>query len=121
EALPLLTEWTDAEHAALADLGYEGEQATLTIPIKRAVDRPLTHEERTVNALHAATRALTEVAGSCAPAAWCPSPSGANGRRRRRRMSLPPSKRRCRRLPSELGTRDPTRCPHTGGWRLLVD
>ena len=24
EALPLLTEWTDAEHAVLADLGYEG-------------------------------------------------------------------------------------------------
>ncbi len=24
EALPLLAEWTDDEHAALADLGYEG-------------------------------------------------------------------------------------------------
>src|SRR3954449_5444959 len=60
EALPLLAEWTDEDHAALADLGYEGEQATLTIPIKRTADRPLTADQRTVNALHAATRALAE-------------------------------------------------------------
>ncbi len=40
EALPLLAEWTDEDHAALGDLGYEGEQATLTIPIKRTPDRP---------------------------------------------------------------------------------
>src|SRR4051794_35113426 len=60
EALPLLTEWTDEAHAALGDLGYEGAQATLTIPIKRTADRPLTDDQRTVNALHAATRALAE-------------------------------------------------------------
>jgi hypothetical protein len=60
EVLPTLAEWTDGEHAALGDLGYEGEQATLTIPIKRTADRPLTADERTVNALHAATRALAE-------------------------------------------------------------
>src|SRR3954449_12507530 len=60
EALPLLVEWTDDDHAALADLGYEGEQATLTLPIKRTADRPLTDDERCVNALHAATRALAE-------------------------------------------------------------
>jgi DDE superfamily endonuclease len=60
EALPLLTEWTDAEHAVLGDLGYEGEQATLTIPVKRVADRPLSDDERCVNALHAATRALAE-------------------------------------------------------------
>ena len=33
EALPLLAEWTDAEHVALADLGYEGEREALTTPI----------------------------------------------------------------------------------------
>src|SRR3954467_3286695 len=60
QALPLLAEWTDDGHAALGDLGYEGEQATLTIPIKRTPDRPLTADERCVNALHAATRALAE-------------------------------------------------------------
>jgi hypothetical protein len=59
EALPLLAEWTDEVHAALGDLGYEGEQAALTTPIKRA-GRPLTEDQRTVNLLHAATRALAE-------------------------------------------------------------
>src|SRR4051812_8969195 len=34
EALPLLAEWTDEAHAALAALGNEGERAALTIPIK---------------------------------------------------------------------------------------
>jgi DDE superfamily endonuclease len=34
QALPLLAEWTDDVHAALGDLGYAGEQDTLTIPIK---------------------------------------------------------------------------------------
>jgi hypothetical protein len=60
ELLPALAEWTDADHAVLADLGYEGEQAALTVPIKRDTDRPLTDDQRTVNALHAVTRALAE-------------------------------------------------------------
>src|SRR3954468_19444591 len=60
EALPLLTEWTDDEHAALADLGYEGERAALTMPIKKTTDSPLTDDQRTVNLLHAATRAPAE-------------------------------------------------------------
>jgi DDE superfamily endonuclease len=60
QALPLLAEWTDDEHAALGDLGDEGEQVSLTIPIKRTADRLLTDDQRTVNALHAATRALAE-------------------------------------------------------------
>jgi hypothetical protein len=60
EVLPLLAEWTDTAHAVLADLGYEGEQAALTIPVKRVADRTLTANQRTVNALHAATRALAE-------------------------------------------------------------
>lgn len=60
EVLPALAEWTDDTHAALADLGYEGEQAALTIPVKRTADRPLTVDQRTINALHAATRALAE-------------------------------------------------------------
>jgi DDE superfamily endonuclease len=60
EVLPLLAEWTDADHAALADLGYEGERAALTTPIKRSTDAPLTDDQRTVNLLHAATRAPAE-------------------------------------------------------------
>ncbi len=42
EAVPLLAEWTDQAHAVLADLGYEGERAALTTPIKKATDAPLT-------------------------------------------------------------------------------
>jgi DDE superfamily endonuclease len=60
DALPLITAWTDAEHAALADLGYEGERAALTTPIKKTTDAPLTDDQRTVNLLHAATRAPAE-------------------------------------------------------------
>jgi hypothetical protein len=60
QALPLLAEWTDEAHAVLADLGYEGERATLTIPIKHDTGRRLTTDQRTVNLLHAATRAPAE-------------------------------------------------------------
>jgi DDE superfamily endonuclease len=60
EALPTLAEWTDTDHAALADLGYEGERTVLTIPIKHSAERPLTADQRCVNLLHAAIRALAE-------------------------------------------------------------
>jgi DDE superfamily endonuclease len=60
EALPLLAAWTDATHAALGDLGYEGERDALTTPIKTPAGRGLTTDERTVNLLHAATRAPAE-------------------------------------------------------------
>jgi hypothetical protein len=60
EALPLLVEWTDDDHAALADLGYEGERIALTTPIKHSAGCPLTDDQRTVNLLHAATRAPAE-------------------------------------------------------------
>ena len=60
EVLPALAEWTDETHAVLGDLGYEGEQAALTTPVKKVTGRPLSDDERTINALHAATRALAE-------------------------------------------------------------
>jgi hypothetical protein len=63
EALPLLAEWTDAEHAALADLDYEGERAALTTPIKHSAERRLTDDQRTVNLLHAAVRAPAKRCG----------------------------------------------------------
>jgi hypothetical protein len=58
--LDTLTDWTDAEHAVLTDLGYEGENTRLTCPIKNGRDTVLTAEQRTINALHSATRALAE-------------------------------------------------------------
>ena len=60
EALPLLAEWTDEAHAVLADLGYEGERATLTTPIKHRTGGRLSADQRTVNLLHAATRGPAE-------------------------------------------------------------
>src|SRR4051812_31783106 len=60
EALPLLAEWTDEDHAVLADLGYEGERGALTTPIKKSTDAVLTDDQRTVNLLHAATRPPAE-------------------------------------------------------------
>jgi DDE superfamily endonuclease len=60
EALPALTEWTDDAHAALADLGYEGERDALTCPIKHFAGHRLTADERCINLLHAATRAPAE-------------------------------------------------------------
>src|SRR3954469_21987733 len=64
QAPPLLAEWTDEVHAVLADLGYEGEWAALTTPIKHGAGCRLTADQRTVNLLHAATRAAAE-RGNC--------------------------------------------------------
>ena len=58
--LDALTDWTDTEHAVLGDLGYEGENTRLTCPIKNTRGVTLTVEQRTINALHSATRALAE-------------------------------------------------------------
>lgn len=58
--LAALDEWTDTAHVALADLGYEGENTRLSCPIKTERGRPLTIDQRAVNALHSATRALAE-------------------------------------------------------------
>src|SRR3954454_1417836 len=60
EALPTLAEWTDEVHAVLGDRGYEGERTALTTPIKKVAGHPLTDDQRCVNLLHAATRALAE-------------------------------------------------------------
>jgi hypothetical protein len=60
QVLALLGEWTDEAHAVLADLGYEGERAALTTPVKTPAGRRLTDDQRTVNLLHAATRAPAE-------------------------------------------------------------
>jgi hypothetical protein len=64
QVLPLLAAWTDQAHAVLADLGYEGERAAVTTPIKKPAGAPLTDDQRTVNLLHAATRAPAECGNS---------------------------------------------------------
>ncbi|MBN9753954.1 hypothetical protein Ae406Ps2_6112 [Pseudonocardia sp. Ae406_Ps2] len=55
-----LAAFTDDTHAALGDLGYEGEADRLTVPIKLAPGRGQTVNQRTVNTLHSALRALAE-------------------------------------------------------------
>lgn len=66
-----LAAWTDPTHAVLADLGYEGAADRLTCPIKKPSPitpsrsaKPsgavLSVEQRTINMLHSATRALAE-------------------------------------------------------------
>ncbi len=58
--LDALDEWTDTNHVAPADLGYEGERSRLVCPVKTTPGVALTVEQRTVNTLHVATRALAE-------------------------------------------------------------
>ncbi|WP_345655133.1 HARBI1 family protein, partial [Pseudonocardia tropica] len=58
--LDTLDAWTDDNHAALADLGYQGEDDRLTCPFKTPSGGGLTVNQRAVNALHSATRAVAE-------------------------------------------------------------
>jgi hypothetical protein len=58
--LPALAAWTDETHAVLGDLGYEGENAAITTPIKKRPGAVLTVDQRTINLLHAATLAVAE-------------------------------------------------------------
>jgi hypothetical protein len=58
--LEAIIDWTDPSHVVMADLGYEGESTRLVCPIKRHRGRELNPDERTVNQLHSATRALAE-------------------------------------------------------------
>ncbi len=59
--LDALTAWSDSEHLVLADRGYLGEADRLTCPIKKPSKLArLSVEQRTVNAMHSATRALAE-------------------------------------------------------------
>lgn len=54
--LARITDWVSDGALALADLGYEGEPATCTIPVKKPKDRQLTTDEQSYNALHSGLR-----------------------------------------------------------------
>jgi DDE superfamily endonuclease len=63
ELLPALQMWSDEARVALADLGYEGENQRLVCPVKKpskASGQELSVDQRTLNVLHSATRALAE-------------------------------------------------------------
>ncbi len=58
--LDTLVAFTDDTHAVLADLGYQGEADRLTVPFKPVPGSGRTVDQRTVNSLHSALRALAE-------------------------------------------------------------
>jgi hypothetical protein len=64
ELLARITDWISDGALALADLGYEGEPETFTIPFKKPQDGQLSVDQQTYNALHGALRCLGERANS---------------------------------------------------------
>ena len=60
DILPLLTTWTDDDLRVLGDLGYEGEQATITVAFKKPKNRACTAVQQQFNRAHNAVRAIGE-------------------------------------------------------------
>lgn len=64
DLLARITDWISDGAPALADLGYEGEPETFTIPFKKPHDGDLTIDQQAYNAIHGALRCLGERANS---------------------------------------------------------
>jgi hypothetical protein len=64
DLLAAITAWVADGQPGLADLGYEGESDTLTIPIKKPKNDTLSIDQQTYNAVHGALRCLGERANS---------------------------------------------------------
>jgi len=64
ELLAAITAWISHGAPALADLGYEGEPETFTIPVKKPTGGQLTLDQQAYNAVHGALRCLGERANS---------------------------------------------------------
>ncbi|MBB5871966.1 hypothetical protein F4553_005345 [Allocatelliglobosispora scoriae] len=64
QILPDRAEWTGEGLHALADLGYEGEAAIFTVPIKKTPGVALTDEQKQLNWLQAHARARAEQANA---------------------------------------------------------
>jgi hypothetical protein len=64
DLLAQITDWISDGAHALADLGYEGEPETFTIPFKKPKDGDLTIGQQAYNAIHGALRCLGERANS---------------------------------------------------------
>jgi DDE superfamily endonuclease len=64
DLLARITDWISDGALALADLGYEGEPETFTIPFKKPKDGQLTVDQQSYNAIHGALRCLGERANS---------------------------------------------------------
>jgi hypothetical protein len=64
DLLARITDWISDGAHALADLGYEGEPKTFTIPFKKTKNGELTTDQQAYNAIHSALRCLGERANS---------------------------------------------------------
>ncbi len=64
DLLARITDWISDGALALADLGYEGEPETFTIPFKKPQDGDLTIDQQAYNKIHGALRCLGERANS---------------------------------------------------------
>lgn len=64
DLLARITDWISDGAHALADLGYEGEPDTFSIPFKKPKNGQLTIDQQTYNTLHSALRCLGERANS---------------------------------------------------------
>ncbi len=64
DLLAAITAWVTDGQPSLADLGYEGEADTLTIPVKKPKNTTLSIDQQTYNAVHGALRCLGERANS---------------------------------------------------------
>jgi hypothetical protein len=64
ELLAVIAAWVADGRHGLADLGYEGESDTFTIPIKTPKGGKLTIDQQAFNAVHGALRCLGERANS---------------------------------------------------------
>ncbi len=60
DILPLLTAWTDDHLRVLGDLGYEGEQATITVAFKKPKNGKLSLIQQQLNKAHNSLRAIGE-------------------------------------------------------------
>src|SRR3989440_5017345 len=64
DLLARITDWISDGAHALADLGYEGEPETFTIPFKKPKNGELTVDQQAYNAIHGALRCLGERANA---------------------------------------------------------
>lgn len=64
DLLARITDWISDGAHALADLGYEGEPDTFTIPFKKPTNEELTVDQQAHNAIHGALRCIGERANS---------------------------------------------------------
>lgn len=64
DLLALMSEWVTDGQVSLADLGYEGEPETFTIPFKKPQGGDLSTDQQTYNSVHGALRCLGERANS---------------------------------------------------------